>query len=419
LLPVTVINLTFSLLALLQGDDVCGVCVKQEEDCLSFAEKLVSVNLNQSQLDAIESIILAVRCRHLNLTKLIWGPPGTGKTKTISALLWALACLKCRTLTCAPTNVAVVGVCTRFLQNLKDFNRDTDSYGLPLSLGDVLLFGNKSRMDITEDLQGIFLDHRSDELVECFSSLSGWRYRFVSLVSFFEDCSSRYDMLLEDDGSNDVVCFLDFLRKQFNVAATAVKKCIISMWSHLPRRSFTCGSISNISALLVLLEKIDALLCNQNLTDDGVKRAFGFPSVENSVYVNPMSSIEKELDEARSNCLQLLNDLLKSLDLPIGVGRNWVQNYCMQNATLIFCTASSSYRLHNAEIAPLDVLIVDEAAQVKECELLIPLRLCWLKHVVLVGDDCQLRPLVKSQVSIPHTMQYKFISWSMIDAPTG
>ncbi|OEL29012.1 hypothetical protein BAE44_0009969 [Dichanthelium oligosanthes] len=28
------------------------------------------------------SIISAVRCKHLNLVKLIWGPPGTGKTKT-------------------------------------------------------------------------------------------------------------------------------------------------------------------------------------------------------------------------------------------------------------------------------------------------------------------------------------------------
>uniref|UniRef100_A0A8R7QH39 Helicase MAGATAMA 3 n=1 Tax=Triticum urartu TaxID=4572 RepID=A0A8R7QH39_TRIUA len=50
------------------------------------------------------------------------------------------------------------------------------------------------------------------------------------------------------------------------------------------------------------------------------------------------------------------------------------------------------------EIAPLEVLIVDEAAQVRECELVIPLRLHWLKHVVLVGDDYQLSAMVKSKV---------------------
>ena len=50
------------------------------------------------------------------------------------------------------------------------------------------------------------------------------------------------------------------------------------------------------------------------------------------------------------------------------------------------------------EMEPLDVLIVDEAAQVRECELVIPLRLHWVKHVVLVGDDCQLTAMVKSKV---------------------
>ncbi|CAD6259771.1 unnamed protein product [Miscanthus lutarioriparius] len=381
------------------GEDVCAACVKKDEDCLtSFAEHLLSVNLNQSQMDAIESIISAVRCKHLNLTKLIWGPPGTGKTKTVSAILWALACLKCRTLTCAPTNVAVVGVCTRFLQNLKEFNMPIDKTGLPRSLGDVLLLGNKYNMDITEELQVVFLDYRADELVECFSSLSGWRYIIASMISFFEDCGSQYGMLLEDDGSSDTVCFLDFLKKQFHVAAKAVKKCMMSLWVHLPGRCFSYDNASNISMLLGLLEKIDALLCDGDFTDESVKRGFCFRSTENSIYAEPISFNEKELDGARSLCLKLLKDLQNSLDLPIGVDRNWIQNYCMRNATLIFCTSSSSYRLHNVDIAPLDVLIVDEAAQVKECELVIPLRLRWLKHVVLVGDDCQLRPLVKSQV---------------------
>jgi len=283
-----------------------------------------------------------------------------------------------------------------------------DKTGLPCSLGDVLLLGNKYNMDITEELQEVFLDYRADELVECFSSLSGWRYIIASMISFFEDCGSRYDMLLEDDGSSDSVCFLDFLKKQFDVSAKAVKKCMMTLWVHLPGKCFSHENVSTISMVLSLLEKIDALLCDGDLTDESVKRGFDFRSIENSIYAEPISYIEKELGGARSLCLKLLKDLQNSLNLPVGKDRNWIQNYCMRNATLIFCTASSSYRLHNAEIAPLDVLIVDEAAQVKECELVIPLRLRWLKHVVLVGDGCQLRPLVKSQVMFCLTpiMQY-------------
>ncbi|KAF8670228.1 hypothetical protein HU200_050759 [Digitaria exilis] len=363
-------------------EDVCAACVEKDEDCLASLEQLPSVNLNQSQVDAIQSIIAAVQCGHLNLTKLIWGPPGTGKTKTVSAILWALARVKCRTLTCAPTNVVVVGVCTRFLQNLKDFNKQIDKNGLPHSLGDILLLGNKYKMDITEELQEVFLDYRADELVECFSSLSGWRFVIASMISFFEDCGSRYDMLLEDDGSCDSLCFLDFLRKQFDVAAKAVTKCMISLWTHLPGNCFSCDVVSNITMLLGLLEKIGALLCDGDLSDDGVKRAFGFLRSDKSVYAEQIPFIEKELDAARSLCLKLLKDLQSSFNLPIGKDRNWVQNYCMRNATLIFCTASSSYRLHNAEIAPLDVLIVDEAAQSPLIE-----RKCYSKELV-ENDPC-------------------------------
>uniref|UniRef100_A0A453CUI5 UvrD-like helicase ATP-binding domain-containing protein n=1 Tax=Aegilops tauschii subsp. strangulata TaxID=200361 RepID=A0A453CUI5_AEGTS len=381
------------------GEDVCGICNEQDEGPLpSLTEQLLSIKLNQSQVDAIESVISAVRCRHMNLLKLIWGPPGTGKTKTVSALLWALACMKCRTLTCAPTNVAVVGVCTRFLQNLKDFNQHIDKNGLPFSLGDVVLFGNKQRMDITEDLQEVFLDFRVDELLECFSSLSGWNYRIASMVSFFDDCALRYDMLLEDDGNSDPVSFLDFIKKQFDVAAIALKRCIVNLLVHLPRRCFSRDSDINISTLLNMLQKFGGLLCDVGLTDDGLKRGLGCLLTENSVFARPISSIEKELDGARSACLKLLKDLQHSLNLPTGVEKDWVQSYCIRNATLLFCTTSSSYRLHHMKIAPLDVLIVDEAAQVRECELVIPLRLHWLKHVVLVGDDCQLSAMVKSKV---------------------
>ncbi|CAM0870528.1 unnamed protein product [Alopecurus aequalis] len=379
------------------GEDACCICVKPDGGYLpSLTEQLLSIKLNQSQVDAIASVISAVRCRHMNLMKLIWGPPGTGKTRTVSTLLWALARMKCRTLTCAPTNVAVVGVCTRFLQNLKDFSEHIDENGLPFSLGDVLLFGNKYNMDITEDLQEVFLDFRVDELVECFSSLSGWKYRIASMVSFFDYCASRYDMLLEDDEKSDPVCFLDFVKKQFDVTAVALKRCIVNLWVHLPRWRFSHDSVINISTLLNMLEKFGTLLCNVDLTDEGLKRGLGCLSTEISVC--PQSSIEKELDGARSACLKLLKDLQHSLNLPTGVDKNWVQQYCIRNATLLFCTTSSSYRLHHMEIAPLDVLIVDEAAQVRECELVIPLRLHWLKHVVLVGDDCQLSAMVKSQV---------------------
>jgi senataxin len=44
------------------------------------------------------------------------------------------------------------------------------------------------------------------------------------------------------------------------------------------------------------------------------------------------------------------------------------------------------------------VLVIDEAAQLKECESAIPLQLSGLCHCILIGDERQLPALVKSKV---------------------
>ncbi|KAM7466484.1 hypothetical protein LguiB_014046 [Lonicera macranthoides] len=69
-------------------------------------------------------------------------------------------------------------------------------------------------------------------------------------------------------------------------------------------------------------------------------------------------------------------------------------------ASLIFCTVSSSYKLHSVEMEPLNLLLIDEAAQLKECESTIPLQLHGMKHAILIGDECQLPAMVSSNVCV-------------------
>ncbi|KAK1281543.1 hypothetical protein QJS10_CPB22g01221 [Acorus calamus] len=49
-------------------------------------------------------------------------------------------------------------------------------------------------------------------------------------------------------------------------------------------------------------------------------------------------------------------------------------------------------------VEPLELLVIDEAAQLKECESLIPLQLTGIRHAILIGDVCQLPAMVKSKV---------------------
>lgn len=45
-----------------------------------------------------------------------------------------------------------------------------------------------------------------------------------------------------------------------------------------------------------------------------------------------------------------------------------------------------------------EILVIDEAAQLKECETAIPLQLPDIQHLILIGDEKQLPALVKSKV---------------------
>uniref|UniRef100_A0A6N2N6Z5 DNA2/NAM7 helicase-like C-terminal domain-containing protein n=1 Tax=Salix viminalis TaxID=40686 RepID=A0A6N2N6Z5_SALVM len=51
-------------------------------------------------------------------------------------------------------------------------------------------------------------------------------------------------------------------------------------------------------------------------------------------------------------------------------------------------------------MTPIKLLVVDEAAQLKECESTIPLQLSGLRHAVLIGDELQLPAMVQSKISM-------------------
>jgi len=89
--------------------------------------------------------------------RLVWGPPGTGKTKTTSVILYFLLKMskKPRVLVCAPTNTAI-GQLTRHLISLLEQSSEAKS------IQDVLLLGNEKRLKLKEDkdLSKVYLKYR-------------------------------------------------------------------------------------------------------------------------------------------------------------------------------------------------------------------------------------------------------------------
>nr|GMD32508.1 putative helicase magatama 3 [Ipomoea batatas] len=371
--------------------------------------------MNESQANAVLTCLERVKCDQISHVDLIWGPPGTGKTSTISILLFMLLKKKCRTLVCAPTNVAITQVASRVVKLVyESFKDEPLKENLLCPVGDVLLFGNKDRLKLGVGTEEIFLDYRAEKLCECLG-LKGWRHCILSTIHFLEDCVSDYEIYvdnelikmreLRDKGktleeSAHPKTFAEFIKSCSEGTVSTLRRCMLILCTHLPRHFIQEKNFQAIISLICLLDSLNGMLFQEDMGSDELTSVFSQPVISD---VSPESFADtSSLVCLRSQCLSLLKTLLHSLgelDLPYASNKYLIRDLCLKTSTLVFCTTSSSYKLHSIEMEPFNVLVIDEAAQLRECESVIPLHLPGLKHAILVGDECQLPATVHSKVS--------------------
>ncbi|KAH7851793.1 hypothetical protein Vadar_016547 [Vaccinium darrowii] len=472
-------------------EESCTKCLSEESNrgVLSIVKNaLSSCKLDNSQQDAVLSCVATRQCRHQNTVKLIWGPPGTGKTRTVASLLFILWRIKCRTLTCAPTNVAVLGVTSR-LMSLVSRELKYDTYGL----GDIVLFGNGERMKIDdhEDLFDVFLDHRVYALASCLAPMSGWKHNVDSMIYLLEDPEEMYHLYLEevkksnqdddegeeeeetsfgnrivnddkeenidedlnvgdkreiwrrkiiqtlkenkktekrkkndtskrkekfkDDkseetdnstGSNkekgekaekdeDPMTFEEFFMQRFKLIGNRLIFFTTNLYTNMPTSFISFEVVKKMIKALDLLKSIGTM-CSRAVANKGLKEVLnGVDEVGNII------KHFRNLSSSKTECIQILKFLSETLNLPNFTEDYEIRSFCLQNAYLIFCTASSSAKLHTEGMRPLELLVIDEAAQLKECESTIPLQLSGLRHAILIGDERQLPAMVQSKICEP------------------
>ncbi|OIW04994.1 hypothetical protein TanjilG_24466 [Lupinus angustifolius] len=386
--------------------DTCDKC---NSDTLSTLDNAVSSSyreLNESQKEAVLRCISLVKCHHQNNVSVIWGPPGTGKTTTTSLMLYSLLKYKCRTLTCAPTNVAVVELTKRLLKLVKE-EAFRNCYGL----GDVVLFGNSGRMLVSDDhkdLKDVFLDHRVRTLRKC---MGAWTNNLKSMTSFLKDPRKFYKMYLKtyilgneaaaikrkqvkvDRSRNNLklenesaksfspCTFEQFVSKRFRRLQQQLTSSVMNMSKHLPTSIISKKDVMNMFQAIDLLNSLRAFLVTEN---EGINEVF-YNSEDNGCYSKWRSEIKL--------CL----NALKLLPVNFSV-TGTIREFCLSNACLVFCTVSSAVKLHVKEMSPIEILVVDEAAMLKECESTIPLQLHGIRHTILVGDEKQLPAVVQSKI---------------------
>ncbi|KAM3702041.1 hypothetical protein ACJW30_05G222400 [Castanea mollissima] len=464
---------------------ICTSCISTNNCSTTYADvrsRICSSDLNDSQKNAVLSCLETRKCNHQNTVKLIWGPPGTGKTKTVGCLLFCLLRMKCRTLTCAPTNTAVLEVTQRLLKNVTD-SLEYDTYGL----GDILLFGNGERMKIGDrhDLLDVFLDNRVTILYECLLSSTGWKDTLLSMITLLNEPKQQYHLYLknrrvedleeninegksknkgidrnqgkevDDQSSKDKkskknlkkviiqtltenkskkkqkekvpswkekgleheekpredsssqekknegqvaneydnpLTFEEFVKKRFNCISKRLTFFMENLYTHLPTSFISLEVVKKMIKALDLLKSLETVLCAVSVTDKGLlEKVFRKNAGRGLGHL-------RELSIVRNECLLILRSLPQKFHVPNFKDEDAIKKFCLQNSCLIFCTASSSAKVHEVK-TDLELLVIDEAAQLKECESTIPLQLPGLRHAILIGDERQLPAMVKSKIS--------------------
>ncbi|RHN56797.1 putative P-loop containing nucleoside triphosphate hydrolase [Medicago truncatula] len=233
---------------LISGEN-CQNCLSEENCQASFTKEdmiIRSQKLNESQEDAVSSSANMINCNHSNV-KLIWGPPGTGKTKTVACLLFSLLELKTRTLTCAPTNTAVLQVAIRLHRLVMD-SLELETYGL----GDIVLFGNSKRMKLSSHpgLVDIFLDNRVENLKRCFDSNIGWETNLRSMIRLLKSME-KFTLRKK---YRAVFAFI--YKQKFVEQREKLKLLMQTLYTHMPKSFISLETVKKMLQALDLLRSL-------------------------------------------------------------------------------------------------------------------------------------------------------------------
>ncbi|KAL9283165.1 putative P-loop containing nucleoside triphosphate hydrolase, DNA2/NAM7 helicase, AAA [Arabidopsis thaliana] len=98
------------------------------------------------------------------------------------------------------------------------------------------------------------------------------------------------------------------------------------------------------------------------------------------------------------DCLKALRLLPKRFEIPDMLENEDIRKFCLQNADIILCTASGAAEMNVERTGNVELLVVDEAAQLKECESVAALQLPGLRHAILIGDEFQLPAMVHNEM---------------------
>ncbi|KAL9656492.1 hypothetical protein ABK040_005256 [Willaertia magna] len=319
----------------------------------------LSKNYNESQFRAIEQVMNKPDKIHL-----IHGPPGTGKTSVLLGLIMSLIADKKRILICSGTNVAVDHIVDKLSKNGL-VNSNGEKY--QLSINKMARIGN---------------DEKIDELSKKIDPAT----RFKQLLKIIKEIINVVQLIRKEQ--------FEIMEKsrQSNTAFNAKNSIKSRTEKFVQLMNRTDETIATLLTTKLVNQELVGVM---NDKFQKIKEHLNtFLGLGNSVEAkkqdlnNAASAVYEEIDNFYTECQRYLT--LDNRD---------VESKILDNCEIVFATLAITGRHLMRKCRKFDILIIDEAAQVSECESIIPLDLV-NDRVVLIGDPQQLPSTVLSQEAI-------------------
>lgn len=346
------------------------------------------------------------QCEGINV---VWGLPGTGKTKVLAHVLAASCHSKVKMLLCAPDNVHLSSLCCHLNDELKKMEKL--HYGLEHSIGDVLLLTDSKEMG-NNTIKEFCLDWRLRNIMPCMT----WKGKLVVLVSFLEEeFRESFKGVTKDMNPRVLKTLREIFKRKSNTLLDSLK--ILQKYTSC--HTLSLKAAEDLAALDNAVKKFNDLLAKKTTTEEDVMAVFKInvsqaksstsrrklsTSVKSSSKPSHSSSTSiADLRQARDNCINCLKKVEKNLKLPCEKNIEWMRCYLMEQSTITLSRPADAFLLHNVDIKNVKTLIAIGAERMKECELLPFLSLPSIKHLWLIGNHNQICPSVNSKVMSLHT----------------
>ncbi|XP_066162015.1 uncharacterized protein [Oryza sativa Japonica Group] len=341
---------------------------------------------NEEQQCAMTCIMSKAGCHHNHSVDLVWGPPGTGKTRLAAGLAICMLNLRLRILVCVPLKRDIHIFLKSLQENYPSFN-----------IGKALVLNNLLDKDMCNIISETTLANRASELYVALFVWKAWVKEMAALLGLDMYCRKKcvhHDEDLTCNKCEPIEFSLMSFKKKFGNTAVELRKCSTCLIKSLSATSLSDLDVTNVNNLLIALSQFENLMQKSEISDYSVKRAFGITIAVDYDFEDCCTA--KSLDQIRRTCLALTETVLSSIELPQLEGWSDLEDFCIRHSHIIISTPGCFARLQSLKMDQVDVLIVDKAAQIKENDLLVPLSIP-PRHVVLLGDHQHLQPIVKTE----------------------